>query len=591
MFLMALTRRPLTDRFASHRVLEHPCAPRVATLVTDGRDCRPYATDDGFGIEETLPGPAPDGERVALSRVGYRRADRCVELLRGTRAGLPLYYRCDPDGDFYCASHIGLLRQAGVPIRENASALPELFVYNYVSPPRTLYQGIAQVQSGGRVVAGIDDGTYRTTGPESLDLPTPARHGPPIEAACDATLELLERTFALLRPVAGRLAMLMSGGLDSSVLFRLAQRDLGVDTSYSTGFPFQSAYENVERDYAMSAAEAFGARHTYLAVTNEDFQRAIVRSIAVAEEPLLFIQPAMFLLMFARGLPPGKDIVVSGQGADALFGLATHHHLAWSDNRNPLLAVLARDPLLRLARAWLPDTLPNRRRLARLSHVNRLTRPLSDPRHVLWTFGSFGSEEWVSRHFGVRHEDIVEGRWRSVQPFADRSIYDLVSILAFFGEIPARKNIWSKLAQSEGRSVFYAYDDELLARHVFALPWELKLRDAKAVLQGVARRLDVPDFVIDRPKSGFAVRPRHVAEPGGILEPLVGLARDMFDPRELASMRHGVDGKTAHTFWNAINYAIWKRTCIDGESAEALIEQMAFAPPVAGEPRTVAATS
>jgi asparagine synthetase B (glutamine-hydrolysing) len=367
--------------------------------------------------------------------------------------------------------------------------------------------------------------------------------------------------------------MLLSGGLDSSVLFRLADRNLGIATSYSTGFPFQSTYENLEKDYAFSAAEAFGSRHTYHNVTNQDFQRAIVRSIAIAEEPLLFIQPAMFHLIFGNGLPSGKEIIVSGQGADALFGMPTHHNLAWSENRNLFLAALAKDPIIRLARAILPETPQNRRRVARLLHVNRISRPFSDPKHVLWTFGAFGSEEWACRQFGASLEDIVEGRYRSLEAFADRNIYDLVSILAFFGEIPARKNIWSKLAHAHGRTVFYPYNEETLVKYVFSLGWNVKLTDAKAVLQGVARRLQVPDFIIDRPKSGFGIRPRHVAQVGGILEPLVALASNVFDDDVLSSMRQG-DQKITHTFWNAINYAIWKRTCIDNESADALIDEM-----------------
>jgi asparagine synthetase B (glutamine-hydrolysing) len=437
-----------------------------------------------------------------------------------------------------------------------------------------MYEGIAQVPCGGRLVVSVHDGGCELTGQDWLDLPLPVKGATAMEAVCEETLALLEESFGFLKPAAQRTAMLLSGGLDSSVLFRLAQRHLGIDASYSTGYPFQSEYENVEKDYALTAAQAFGSRHVYHEVTSEDLQHAIVQSIARAEEPLLFIQPAMFLLLFSKGLPVEKEIVVSGQGADALFGLPTHHNLSWSENRNPFLAALARGPVLRLARALWRDTLENRRQLERLSYINRISRPFSDPRHVLWTFGSFGNEDWVCEHFGVRLDDIVEGRYRSLEKFKDRSIYDLVSILAFFGEIPARKNVWSKLAEVQGRTVFYPFNEERLVSLLFSLTWDMKLADAKAILQGVARRLNVPDFIIDRPKSGFGVRPRQVAEIGGILDPLVPLAWKVFDARFLNSMRESIEQKMPHTFWNAINYAIWKRTCIDNEPADALIEEM-----------------
>jgi len=573
MFLMALTRNVLKHRFPSLRVVEYDCAPLVATVITDGSVCRHQFDRDGFAIVQTLPGPVDVDERAVFARLEYRKAQKCVSLHRGTRAGLPIYFRVESTGELYCSSHIALLRQAGVAIRENAHALPEFFVYNYVSPPRTMYNGIAQVPCGARVVIAVDGGSHEPR-QESLELPLPGDCAVATDAVCDETFVLLENSFNVVKPVAPATAMLLSGGLDSSVLFRLAQRNLGIDDSYSTGFPFQSEYENLEKEYALSAAEAFGSRHVYYDVTNEDLQGAIVRSIAVAEEPLLFLQPAMFHLLFGAGLPVEKSVVVSGQGADALFGLSTHHHLAWSENRNPILAALAKDPILRLARAISRDTLDNRRRLERLSYINRRSRPFSDPHHVLWTFNSFGSENWVCRHFGAKLDDIVQGRYASVEEFKDRSIYDLVSMLAFFGEISARKNIWSKLAGAQKRTVFYAYDHETLVRYVFSLSWDVKLRDAKAVLQGVARRLQVPDFILDRPKSGFSVRPRQVAEIGGILEPIVPLAWKVFDPRLLNSMRERREPKMAHTFWNAINYAVWKRTCVDNEPAAALIEEM-----------------
>lgn len=574
MFLLALTRKPIGGRFPGHRVLEYECAPLVASLIVDGRTCGLHTDDDGFAIVETLPGCEELDERTAFSRLEYRKAENALSLDRRTRAGLPIYYRIEPTGELYVSSHIALLRQAGVSIREHSRALPEFFVYNYVSPPRTMYDGIAQVPCGARLSVAVGDGVCAPIGQEWLRLP-PSGTGPKaIDAICDQTVGLIEASFDVVTPFAQSAAMLLSGGLDSSVLFRLAQRNLGIDQSYSTGFPFQSAYENLEKDYAFSAAEAFGSRHAYHEVTNQDFQRAIVRSIAIAEEPLLFIQPAMFHLIFGNGLPPGKEIVVSGQGADALFGMPTHHNLAWSENRNPLLAALAKDPIIRLARALLPDTLQNRWRIARLSHISRISRPFSDPLHDLWTFGAFGSEDWVCRHFGVKLGDIVEGRYRSLEAFADRDVYDLVSILAFFGEIPARKTIWSKLAHAHGRTVFYPYNEETLVKYVFSLGWNIKLTEAKAVLQGVARRLQVPDLIIDRPKSGFGIRPRHVAEVGGILEPLVALAWKVFDDDVLSSMRQRSDQKIAHTFWNAINYAIWKRTCVDNESADSLIDEM-----------------
>src|SRR4029450_9244162 len=122
MFLMALTKNVLKDRFPTHRVLEYDCTPLVATLITDGSICRHHVNQDGFAIVQTLPGQMNLDERTVLGRIEYRKAQKGVTLHRGTRAGLPIYYRFE-SGELYCSSHIALLRQAGVPIRESSRAL------------------------------------------------------------------------------------------------------------------------------------------------------------------------------------------------------------------------------------------------------------------------------------------------------------------------------------------------------------------------------------------------------------------------------------------------------------------------------------
>jgi hypothetical protein len=136
------------------------------------------------------------------------------------------------------------------------------------------------------------------------------------------------------------------------------------------------------------------------------------------------------------------------------------------------------------------------------------------------------------------------------------------------------KSVWAKLGEARGRSIFCPFDSEEMADHAFALSWDLKLSRAKAVLQDVARLVQVPDIVIDRPKSGFGVQPRQLSARAGILEPFVPIAAKVFEVQTLREMQESDDRKVAHTFWNVVNYAIWKRTAIDGDPVEALVEEL-----------------
>ncbi len=103
----------------------------------------------------------------------------------------------------------------------------------------------------------------------------------------------------------------------------------------------------------------------------------------------------------------------------------------------------------------------------------------------------------------------------------------------------------------------------------------MKLTKPKGILRDVARQLEVPEFIIARPKSGFGIKRRSWAERGNIFEPLIPLASKVFDEEQIRSMQDS-DREKAMTFWNILNYSIWKRLCINNESIEVLLEELSY---------------
>jgi hypothetical protein len=105
------------------------------------------------------------------------------------------------------------------------------------------------------------------------------------------------------------------------------------------------------------------------------------------------------------------------------------------------------------------------------------------------------------------------------------------------------------------------------------LPWEVKLREPKRILRDLARELRIPEFVVTRPKSGFGWEPHRWAPHGAALQPLVALASSEIEP-ELLSQLQSRGSDTAILLLNTINYAIWKRLCIQREPLQSLIDQL-----------------
>ena len=89
----------------------------------------------------------------------------------------------------------------------------------------------------------------------------------------------------------------------------------------------------------------------------------------------------------------------------------------------------------------------------------------------------------------------------------------------------------------------------------------------------IARQSNLPKFIINRPKSAFGVRSKTWSMKGGVFEPLVPLASKVFDEKQIRYMQSS-DPKKAMTFWNMLNYSIWKRLCINNEPLDDLIEEL-----------------
>ena len=106
------------------------------------------------------------------------------------------------------------------------------------------------------------------------------------------------------------IATILSGGLDSSITSNICQNIFSIDESYSTGYPFEDSNVNIEKDYALSAADAFGMNHHYYEPTVEEYLKGFLEAISISEEPLHHLQTVLLHLLFKNGIPKNKKIVV-----------------------------------------------------------------------------------------------------------------------------------------------------------------------------------------------------------------------------------------------------------------------------------------
>ena len=569
MFLLAITKEEIAPALQgqSYEIHDFKIDSSVVTTVTDNFLSKFISDEDGFSLIESPLLPYQNFTDIIFSQIKYIKKSNTFEISKSTISGRPIYYHTDANGNFFCSSHISMLRKSGVSIEENTDVLPEFFYFRYVMPPATLYKNIRQLLMGSRLIIKRENGKCRVVRDE-LYIP-PAHHEKEaghIDSVSDATLTLLNDTMDDLRSGKDKISVLLSGGVDSSILLRICQSRYDTDTTYSTGFPFENPDTNVEKAYALSAAEAFKTKHTYWEISNEEYQRGIIQGIAAAEEPIIDLHSGMLHSLFRDGIPRDKNIVISGAGADATFGFETHNAIHLSNK--PLFKLLLKHPQIKLTKIASDIT---GRGGGLIETAIQKEYEISDPRNIIWSEGL--SEEWVTDYFETKKSDIIKNRYTIVRQFEKRPINDILSIYSIIGEMPAWQSVWSKIGESQGKILYWAFFNHKLLDYAYSIPWDLKLKKPKNILREVARKCEIPEFIITRRKSGFAIKDRHWAEKGKILEPLVPLAKKVFDEKQIRSMQ-STDRKKAMTYWNILNYSIWKRLCIHNEPVELLLDEL-----------------
>src|SRR3954447_1528685 len=163
MFLFCITRNSVARGAGLPAVREFPVGQWLVTAATDDWLASSSRQGGRVVVGEAAPFGTPGGnaEATTLVEISFDEASGAVELFKSLLGGRQVYYHAAPDGSFYCASHLRLLKSAGVRLEEDPQRLPELFVFRYVSPPRTLLKGIDQLVAGERLRFSREGGAWR----------------------------------------------------------------------------------------------------------------------------------------------------------------------------------------------------------------------------------------------------------------------------------------------------------------------------------------------------------------------------------------------------------------------------------------------
>lgn len=239
-------------------------------------------------------------------------------VLARDRAGIrPLFYAQMRNRLLFASEAKALFVHAELPRRLNLNALAQVFTYWSPLAPATVFEGVSSLPPGHVLVA--ENGRLRTRCYWDWSFPEPPL--PPERPAAEYAEELRALLIDAVRlqlrsdvPVGAYL----SGGLDSSIITSLIKNFTDVPLR-----TFSVTFEDAEFDesaFQQELVNYLGTLHTALRCTTADIADAFPKVIWHTETPIVRTAPTPLMLLSAKVRAEGYKVVLTGEGADEVFG-------------------------------------------------------------------------------------------------------------------------------------------------------------------------------------------------------------------------------------------------------------------------------
>ena len=406
--------------------------------------------------------------------------ERCVEKLIGMfsfaiwdsranklflardRLGIkPLYYNVTNESFLFASNTQALLSTGGIDTDIDEQALQHQFTLHAVIPaPRTILKSIRKLppahfmwvsESGvGESKCYWNLSARRTEHKDESEWIADIQNA--LQLAVDRRLEIADV------PV----GVLLSGGLDSSLLVGLLAQKHGNVNTYSVGFEDQPEERGHEFEYSDAVVNKFNTQHHRFHIPNDQVLARLPEAIRCMPEPMV-AQDAVAFYLLAEQVSKDIKVVQSGQGADEVFA----------------------------GYFWYPEM-----HQAKGSYLERFSSYYFDRDFDEYT--NTVNSQFVSRDFT---SELVKA---ALEGSDSEELIDAVlnfDVTTLIVDDPVKRV--DSMTMAWGLEARVPFLDHELVELAMAMPPELKLRDGgKYALKKIARGL-IPDAVIDRPKGYF----------------------------------------------------------------------------------------
>ena len=486
-------------------------------------------------------------------------ASRQTLFLARDRAGEKPLYLFHAKGQLRFASELkGLLQDPAIPRRINRESLDCYLSFGSVPGERCMLEGFNKLPPAHALLFDLTSGQYKTWRYwEVPELDPVALQRPGADADLLGELEsLLEDAVRRQMAADVPVGVLLSGGVDSSLVTALAVRSSSNVQTYSIGFPGYGEYD--ETQHARLVANYFGTKHTELVPepTGADLLFRLARQY---DEPMVdsSMIPTFLVSQLVR---QHCTVALGGDGGDELFGGYGHYsRLLWLQQRLGRIPRVMRQAVAVGAEKLLPVGVRGRNWLQGLGEDLDTSLPL-----VSSLFDQTTRRRLMGAYPGwpYRAESILSQRIPLNPDIIQRATrMDFENYLA--EDILVKVDRASMLNSLEVRAPFL--DHRVIEFAFGKVPTRLKttVTDKKIILKQLCEKLLPPQFDRQR-KQGFSIPLAHWLKGGELRElfnDILSKADGIFDKKTVAELLIGQDkgrGNSQRLF-SLVLFEIWRR--------------------------------
>jgi asparagine synthase (glutamine-hydrolysing) len=429
----------------------------------------------------------------------YDKKRNSLFMARDRAGEKPLYWAEHRGGIVFASELKALMADSEFPRRLSAEGLGYYLTFGYVPGDRCILEGVHKLMPAHSMSWSLTAG--RATVRRYWDIPA-------AEANADATVEGLTDELQGLLTSAVReqlvadvpLAVLLSGGVDSSVITAIAARVSSSPVrTFTVTLPKHPRLD--ERRYARSVSEYLGTDHEELPLDESSVD--LIEALAAQYDEPIADSSMIPTYLLARSVSRHCKVVLGGDGGDELFGGYLAYQTALRRERHQRkLPHWTRSFVASVARRTMQ--VGQRGRNALMALDGDVADGIAQS--AVWT--DYGDLASLSSWLAPRLSEATPKAWRRSLVNSERGLPGAAMATDFRSYLPddilVKVDRASMLCSLEVRAPFL--DQRVVEFAYRSVPNHLRvsLNERKILLKKLAKRLLPQNLDLDR-KQGFTI--------------------------------------------------------------------------------------